>query len=221
MKEVLSLFGEGASPFIAAEAHADECLRAVEALADVLSASGSERTSATELVRACESRADEMKIAIRRQLAGKWFLPVPRAQLLDLINRQDKIANCAKDVAQLIEHRFETLPSDITEILQSFLAASLRVVRQSHKSVHEFDELITTGFRGAEADRVVAMVERLDELESQSDAEQWRLFGQMKQVEDQVSPIDAMFLYRVTTLIAKIGDHADRTGRLLEQMLTK
>jgi len=221
MKEVLSIFGDGSSPFMAAEAHADECLKAVEALAGVLTEKAADRREALSAVKYAETEADELKAEVRRQLAGKLFLPVPRAQMLDLINRQDKVANRAQDVAQLLVHRFDDLPSEIVSILREFLESSLTVVRQAHKSVHEFDELITTGFRGAEADRVVAMVDELDQLESASDKEQWRLFGELKKFEDQVSPIDGMFLYRVPNLLPEIGDQADQTGRLLEQMLTK
>ena len=221
MKEVLSIFGDGTSPFMAAVAHADQCLKAVEALTGVLTEQAADRQQAVSEVKRAETEADGLKAEVRRQLAGKLFLPVPRAQMLDLINRQDKVANRAQDVAQLVVHRFGDLPTEIVEILRAFLESSLSVVRQAHKSVHEFDELITTGFRGAEADRVIDMVEELDRLESASDKEQWRLFGELKKFEEQVSPIDAMFLYRVTTLIADIGDEADRAGRLLEQMLTK
>lgn len=221
MKEVLSLFGDGNSPFTGAKAHADVCLKAVEALADVLTADAAPRLAAMKVVRALEGDADEIKGEVRRQLAGKLFLPVPRDQILALITRQDKIANRAQDVAVLFTNRFGDLSQDIIDLLHRFLDCDLKVVRQAHKSVNELDEMIATGFRGAEADRVVKMVEKLDKLESESDREQWRLFAEMKKFEDSVSPIDAMFLYRVTNLMAEIGDHADQTGRLLEQMLSK
>ncbi len=219
MKDLSSMFGD--SPMLAAEAHADVCLRAVEALADVITASPEQRAAALNAVRDAETEADGLKAQMRRLVAGKLFMAVPRSQMIELVNRQDKIANRARDAALLITHRFDQLPEPIVAVLSEHLDIVLKVVRQSHKSVHELDEMMTTGFRGVEADRVVAMVEKLDSLESESDNEQWRLFAEMKKHEHLVEPIDAVFLYQVSTLLARIADHADQTGRVLEQMLTK
>ena len=65
------------------------------------------------------------------------------------------------------------------------------------------------------------MIERVDRLEGRSDERQWELFAELKALEDRVSVLDAVFLYRVTTLITRIGDHADHAGRLLGQMLAR
>lgn len=217
MKEIVQMFRS--SPLERVKTHADICLKCVEALPAVLQAAPGERAGPLKEVKSLESQADKEKAKIRRKLTQRLFMPVPKTQVLELVHVQDKIANRAKDIAVLFTHRFDELPGPVIDILVEFVNVNLLVVKQARDAIHELDELVETGFRGVEAERVIAMVDDLDKLESQSDKKQWELFAQMKTLEESVSPIDAMFLYRVTTLAAEIGDRADRTGRLLEQML--
>lgn len=217
MKEIVQMFRS--SPLEKVKDHADVCLECLEALPAVLTAPIGERVEALKVVKKKEKEADGIKAKIRRKLTRRLFMPVPKNQVLELVHAQDKIANRAKDIATLFTHRFDELPPEIIEILVKFVETNLAVVRQARLSIHELDELVETGFRGVEADLVVDMVDRLDQLESESDRRQWELFAELKQHEDKISPVDAMFVYRLTVLIAEVGDRADRTGRLLEQML--
>jgi len=187
----------------------------------VLTTDPSLRIEPLDAVKKLEKDADEIKANIRRNMTRRLFMPVPRQQILELIHAQDKIANRAQDIAVLYTHRFGELPQEVVKIIHQNLECNLAIVRQARKSIHELDELVETGFRGVEADLVISMVDELDKLESASDRKQWDLFAEMKQVEGLLEPVDAMFIYRITNLMAEIGDRAHHTGRLLEQMLVR
>lgn len=218
MKQITDIFR--ASPLEAVKKHADLCLECAEALPKALTTKGEARKEALEVVRRLERQADTVKAEIRHQMTKRLFMPVPKSQILELLHAQDKVANRAKDIATLFYYRFDGLPEAVVNILLGFVEVNLGVIRQSRRSVHELDELVETGFRGVEAELVSSMVEKLDELESACDRHQWEIFSKLKSLETDVSPVDAMFIYRLVTLIADLGDCADRTGRLLEQMLT-
>lgn len=218
MKEIIDMFRS--SPLEAVKKHADLCLECAEALPKALTTDGEARKEALEVVRRLERQADEVKAGIRHQMTKRLFMPVPKTQILELLHAQDKVANRAKDIATLFFHRFDELPEPIVNLLLGFVEVNLAVIRQAHRSVHELDELVETGFRGVEAELVSSMVEKLDELESVCDRHQWDIFSKLKVHEKDVSAVDAMFIYRLVTLIADLGDYADRTGRLLELMLT-
>ncbi len=85
--------------------------------------------------------------------------------------------------------------------------------------MRELDELYNTGFRGAEADFVEALVEDLDRIENDTDEMQTVVRTALFELEDELKPVDVMFLYRVIELVGEIGDMSERIGRRLELLL--
>jgi uncharacterized protein len=81
-------------------------------------------------------------------------------------------------------------------------------VIQAQKSVGELDELFESGFRGKEADLVIAMTEELDRIETNTDEQQIVLRAQLFQIERELPPIDAMFLYQIIDWTGELGDLA-------------
>jgi len=92
--------------------------------------------------------------------------------------------------------------------------------KQARKSVRELDELFTTGFRGAEVSLVESLIEELDQIETDTDDRQANLRAALFEIEDELEPVDVMFLYRVIELTGEIADMAERVGRRLELLLS-
>ena len=167
-----------------------------------------------------EHEADDLKKKIRLRLPKSLFMPVPREDLLELLLVQDKIANRTKDVSGIVLGRKLPIPADIAGQFLEFVDRNVDAAKQARKSVRELDELFTAGFRGAEVELVTALIEELDQIETDTDDKQAALRAAVYAIEETLNPVDAVFLYKVIELTGEIADMAERVGRRLELLLS-
>ncbi|MBQ0756566.1 MAG: TIGR00153 family protein [Amphritea sp.] len=168
-----------------------------------------------------EGEADTMKKEIRMNLPNSIFLPVPRTDLLELLRMQDKIANRAKDIAGLMLGRKMSIPAQIQPIISEYIRASLKTSGQALTALNELDELITAGFRGHEVEVVEQMIHDLDDMEHDADEMEREVRSALFVVEQDLNPIDAMFLYQVIRWIGDLADKAQQVGSRLQLLLAK
>jgi predicted phosphate transport protein (TIGR00153 family) len=173
-----------------------------------------------EAITALENEADDVKKQIRMHLPKSLFMPVPREDLLELLLVQDRMANRTKDVSGLVLGRKLQIPAAIAEDFLTFVSRNVDAAKQAQKSVRELDELFTSGFRGAEASLVEALVEELDRIETDTDNRQAALRGALFKIEDTLDPVTVIFLYSVIEKTGEIADMAERVGRRLETLLS-
>lgn len=167
-----------------------------------------------------EHEADNIKKEIRLHLPKSLFMPVPREDLLELLLVQDKMANRTKDVSGIVLGRKMKIPKAVADEFLEFVERNVDAAKQARKSVRELDELFTTGFRGAEVDLVEALIEELDRIETDTDDRQANLRASLFKIEDELDPVNVIFLYRVIELTGEIADMAERVGRRLELLLS-
>ncbi len=213
----------GASPVAPMQDHMNTCYKAVRELVTLFEHAIAEDWDGVEELRqkivALEQEADEYKKQIRGHMPKSLFMPVPREDLLNLLWAQDQIANTARDISGLVLGRRMQIPEPIRETFVAYLGRNAEAAKMARKSVRELDELYNTGFRGAEADFVEALVEDLDRIENDTDEMQTKVRTALFELEDELKPVDVMFLYRVIELVGEIGDMSERIGRRLELLL--
>lgn len=213
----------GRSPFGPMQDHIDVCCRCAEMVLPLLDAVAvadfAEVERLQEEITALENEADEMKITIRENLPRGFFLPVSRPDLLELLNRQDRIANRAKGIAGLVLGRRLTFPDPITGAVRELAASCVDACEQAQEVVHRLDELLEAGFRGRETKQVRRMVRNIDDKERQCDEMEARLRGELFQLEGELAPVDVMFMYRVIEWIGDLANHAEQVGHRLDQLL--
>jgi len=213
----------GASPVAPMQDHMNTCFKASRELVNLFECAIAEDWAgvgvAREKIVALEQEADEYKKEIRGHMPKSLFMPVPREDLLNLLWTQDQIANTARDISGLVLGRQMKIPQPIRADFLAYLERNTAAAKMARKSVRELDELYTTGFRGAEAEFVEALVDDLDRIENETDDMQTRVRLGLFQIEDELRPVDVMFLYRVIELVGEIGDMSERIGRRLELLL--
>jgi predicted phosphate transport protein (TIGR00153 family) len=168
-----------------------------------------------------EHDADEMKKELRNHLPKGLFMPVDRRDVLDVLLRQDIIANQAKDIASLIVGRNMQLPEEMNELFLKFTSRCVDTVKQALQTINELDELVETGFRGLEVDRVENMLTDLGNIESETDVMQVDLRSMLFAREDDLSPVDVIFTYRLIDAVGSVADNAERVGSRLSLMLAR
>lgn len=219
---VASIFGS--SPVRPLENHAGVVFACAKKLSDFFKAAtaGDWETAAVahEAIVTLEQDADDLKKEIRLHLPRSLLMPVPREDLLELLLVQDRIANRAKDVADLVISRRMEVPAEITKQFLVFVKRNIDAAKKARNSVRELDELYTAGFRGAEVELVSSLIEELDVIETESDALQSDLRASLFEVESKLPPVDVIFLYRAIELTGEIGAMSERVGRRLELLLS-
>lgn len=214
----------GTSPVDPIQEHMETCFQAAKKLKEFFRAVKDENWEAATAARSeivkLEQQADDLKSQVRSNLPKNLFLPVPREDLLELLSYQDKIANRAKDVSGLVMGRKIKLPPEIADDFLAYVARNVDAAKKARKSIRELDELFETGFRGAEADLVESIVAELDEIENDTDDLQARLRAKIFAIEDNLKPVDVMFLYRLLELTGDIADRAESVGHRLELILS-
>ena len=220
---ILDLFGSSpVKPLQQHMAKVLECVGELPALVEAASAGDVERVeSQQERIAALENEADDLKHALRLHLPRSLFLPVDRRDLLEVLTMQDNVANRAKDIAGLVRGRRMRFPDGIGERLIAFTRRSVDACEQAGRTVNELDELVETGFRGAEVDLVQKMIEELDRIEKDTDEIQVDVRARLFAMEKDLPPVDVMFLYRVIDWIGDLGDRAQRVGSRLQLMLAR
>ena len=170
---------------------------------------------------ALENAGDDLKKEIRLHLPNNLFMPVNRTDLLELLTVQDKIASKAKYIASLILTRKMQLPPNMVDDYRVFLARSIDVVRRASDAIHELDALVDTGFKGPEVALVTKMIQDLDDNERESDQLEFKLRGVLFHIENQLNPIEVVFLYKLIDWTGELADKAQHVGYRLEVLLAQ
>ncbi len=168
-----------------------------------------------------EQDADALKRQLRLELPGGLFMPVDRADLLELLSQQDKIANKAKDIAGRILGRKLEIPEVLQEQFNLYLARCIDATEKAAEAINELDSLLETGFRGREVDLVEKMINQLDEIEDDTDSMQIVLRKDLLSLESGLNPVDVMFLYQIIDWVGDLADLAERVGARLEILLAR
>ena len=216
-----NLFGQ--SPIRPIQTHMARVHECAEQLIPFIEASLQDDWAAAKQIRSniskLEAKADKIKKDLRLNLPKNLLMPVHRSDMLDLIGRQDKIANCTKDISGIMMGRKMIIPEVMAEIILEYAETAVATSAQALKAINEMDELLSTGFRGRELILVEGLIEELDDLENKNDKLQIAVRAKLFKLESKLSPIDVMFLYRIIDGIGELADRAQKVGSRMQLLI--
>ena len=215
----------GSSPMSPMQQHMDKVMACVTELVPLFNAvikhdwESVARHRST--ISSLEEDADKLKKELRLHLPKGLFMPVSRQDLLEVLSMQDKIANTSKDIAGVIFGRKMTLPDIIHEDYIRFVQRCVDACKQAQTAINQLDELVETGFSGHEIRLVSDMINKLDMIESDTDALQAGIRNKIFSIEKDLNPVDVMFLYMIIEWTGDVADRAQRVGSRLQLMLAR
>ncbi len=168
-----------------------------------------------------EHDADLIKKELKLNLPRSLFSQIPRADILGILDAQDRIANKSEDIAGIIIGRKIVLPTDIQKLYKLFIEESVAASLQAHTAIQELGELLATGFSGKEINIISEMIVRLDEIERNTDHIQVSTRNQLFKIEKSLPPIECMFLYKLIDWTGDLADRAQTVGGKLQLLLAK
>lgn len=218
---ILSMFAR--SPMRPLQRHMEKAHACVELLLpfiDAVIAKDWEKTAdLRQQISNSERDADELKLDFRLHLPKSLFLPVPRHDLLELLSKQERIANTAKDIAGIMFGRKMEIPESMSSEFRLYLSRSIDASAQANKAINELDELLESGFRGKEVTLVENMIKELNKIEYDTDKMQIRVREILFNIEKDLGPVDVMFLYKIIEWVGLLADCSQQVGSRL-RMLT-
>ncbi|HCZ16355.1 MAG TPA: TIGR00153 family protein [Accumulibacter sp.] len=220
---IAALFGK--SPFKPMQQHmriVTECVAEVPGLfSAVIEQDWAQVEAQKDKIFVKEGEADALKNDLRDHLPRSMLLAVDRRDLLELLAMQDAIADTAQDIAGLLVERKMEVPPGMAEPLMRFVTRCLETCEQAHKIIEELDELLETGFRGRDVDRVNAMVLELGQMESDTDLMGIALSGILFAQEDSIKPVSVMFWYQLIQWVGNLADNAEKVGDRLRLLIAR
>ena len=168
-----------------------------------------------------ENEADALKKELRLRLPSSLFMPIDRRDILEVLTMQDMVAGSARDVAGIILGRNMQIPRSMAKAYKKLIKRSIKACEQAYVAISELDDLIETGFGKVERKRVGRLLIKLDVIEQETDEQQVLLRHELFQLENELHPVNIMFLYKVIDKTGNIADRAQRVGSRLQLMLAR
>ena len=212
------------SPLALLERHAGVCMDCVERLPLYFKEAQSGLWARAEEVREeiCrfEGLADELKQDVRSNLPRGLWMSVSRADLLELVRVQDKMANGVKEVSGISLGRQLAFPSPLTEDLNEFVDVVVAVSRSVVKIIGATRELSRSAFGTRQTNAILDFVSQVEAGERRSDDMQAALRARVREHEVDLPPVDAMFLYQLLAAIGEIADNAEKVAHRAQIIAT-
>ena len=212
------------SPLALLERHAGVCMDCVERLPLSFKEAQSGLWARAEEVREeiCrfEGLADELKQDVRSNLPRGLWMSVSRADLLELVRVQDKMANGVKEVSGISLGRQLAFPSPLTEDLNEFVDVVVAVSRSVVKIIGATRELSHSAFGTRQTNAILDFVSQVEAGERRSDDMQAALRARVREHEVDLPPVDAMFLYQLLAAIGEIADNAEKVAHRAQIIAT-
>ena len=215
----------GKSPFPTLQKHSEICADTAQILLQLVPAANATNWDEVEqhydTLTELEHKADKQKRNIRSKLPRGFFLPVARADLLDLLSHQDDIANKARDIGGIMLGRRMQFPPAIQGGVVELVQGAVDTCMRMRELVGLFDELLDTGFSGLEAKRVSEMIEQIEQLEANTDVLVVGVRAQLLEIEAELPPVQTMFFYQVLDMISDLANGAERVAHRVQTMIAK
>ncbi len=212
------------SPLALLERHAGVCVDCVERLPLYFAEAQANRWGRASDVREeiCrfEGLADELKQDVRSNLPRGLWMSVSRADLLELVRVQDKMANGVKEVSGISLGRQLAFPDAMTSELADFVGVVVQVGRAVVKIIGATRELSRSAFGTRQTNVILDFVSQVEAYERRSDEMQTTLRARLREYEAELSAVDAIFLYQLLAAIGDIADNAEKVAHRAQIIAT-
>lgn len=220
---LMRLFGQ--SPFRPLQEHmrvVAECANEVPNLFATLFAGDKTEVEAVRgRIAGLENQADDIKNELRSHLPKSMFLPVDRRDLLEILDLQDSIADTAQDIAGMLVARDMTLPQPVHASVIGLTRRCVEACNQLRRIVDELDDLVETGFRGPEAEKVMGMIDELNQIETDTDVLAIELMRVLFAHENEIGPVSTIMWDRIIHWIGDLANYAERAGNRHRLLLAR
>ncbi len=222
VRTMARLFGR--SPFVPLQLHLEKVADCVQQVVDLLNhlpnLDAEAIGQASRRISKLEHKADLVKNDIRNNLPRGLFMAIDRGQLLEILSLQDSIADRAEDIGILLSLKCIPIPESIAEKFNDYVAGNESTFHKARSVMEELDDLIESGFGGAEAGRVDGMIDDVAEMEHTVDIQQRDLMREIFALEDDLSIGEFYTWMRLLHEVAALSNLSEKLANRVRMLLT-
>lgn len=221
MLTIARLFGK--SPFAPLQTHMNKVASCIEKLSKILEClSRGELAKIERLVSdlsSLEQEANLTKNDIRNHLPKSLFMPINRAQFLEILSIQDSIADKAEDVGISFTLRPFDHQDNFLKDLSHFFNKSADVFWNTKQIIEEIDELLESSFGGIEAEKVKTMVEETAYKEDEALRLQRQLLKRLYTEGECLSTPSFTHWLRIVEGIGLLAQYSEKLANRIRMVL--
>ena len=166
-----------------------------------------------------EHEADKMKITIRSNLPKSLFYPVPRGDLLRILQNQDNIADAVEDLCVVLSLRKTKLPPPLTKDFQGFANQVIETAQMLLNANEELETLLEASFTGPPTEKVLKIVDEIGTLEWKCDTKAHDLVKRLISMENSLDPLTIIFVMKIIEVLGTLSNHAENCGDNLRHLI--
>jgi len=222
MSTIGKLFGR--SPFRQLQTHMEQVSRCVHKMSEAIETMceghfESLDELSTEVSR-LEHQADQIKNDIRNHLMRRFFLPIDRGDVLEILSMQDALADAAEDVCRVMTFKKLPFPEGVREHFDELVKQNIDSFEAAAAIIRELDELIESGFGGAEGEKIRAMAHDVACAEYQSDLIQVKLLKKLYEHDTNMSVGEFHLWMRFTRNISRLSNVSENLANMVLKTLS-
>ena len=212
MRTFAKLFGR--SPFIPLQSHMEKVSTCVEKTVQMFQAfeagDFAEVDRLATAISEMEHEADQVKHDIQDHLPKGLYLPVDRGRLLEILSTQDNIADKCENMAVQLTLKRMTMFEALRDAFKEFLNKNVEAFNSVRAIIEQLDELLESGFGGAEAEKVKKMVMDVSYKEHEADLLQRSLLKVLYRHDEQMSAGSFYLWSQIIRQVAELSNLAER-----------
>ena len=162
-----------------------------------------------------ELEADEIKSEIRDVLRGSVRLAVDKLVFLELVSRQDRIADYAENVTEILSFRKLYDNKEAQKLVLQLADSVTATVEEYRKTVERFEYLLESAFSNKEKDIMHKHIGKVNDLEHEADLIEAKAASYVFTNGDD-QPLAAAHMYR---LIQRLDDGANAAETAANSLL--
>ena len=214
----------GRSPFGLLQRHMEQVAKCITKMGESLDAVERQEWDQVDTLAdeasVLEHEADQIKDEIRGRLLRRFFMPIDRTQLIEILSLQDNLADTAEDISILMTIRRLVAPSDMVEDVRKFRELNVVAFELARGIVGQLDELVESGFGGAEAEKIRNLVRDVAYTEHQVDVLQRQLMKEVFSDERNLSAADMNMWIQLIKELAHLSNLSENLANRVQMTLS-
>ncbi len=167
-----------------------------------------------------EEQADKVYDELTSKLPKSMFMPVHRHDLLSVLESQEAIADTAQDITGLAQLPLE-VPEEMHKPLVALAKRSAKTCKRALKVIESINELVETGFKGPDVDRVHGLIDEVAKSEQDADNIGIELTAAVFKHHKDTDPVSVVFTYQLVRWLGELSDHAEIVGAKTRLLMAK
>ncbi len=190
-----------------------DCLGQVLPLVKAFTAGKDEEVSShVRLIVQLEGEADWIKNEIRRNLSSSLFRAAERSEILNILQRQDRISDSCEKLAKLLDVRRTAFPEALAQEFLNHAHQAAETARSLADLMQSLQESSSVAFSRKEIPAIEAKVIQVHRGEHEADILHSKFLQKLFSIEKELDPVTVILLMDMAQGLDEIANEAENTA---------